>query len=105
MNHPFVELDDQHGITDCRQCGYTYEFNRRQLSPDRVNQGAWYLCKSCKAVPTEKCWYGDDWCKPWQGEFDLDWLICLDDNGKPYMLGPRTCGHWDCVRTDHLISR
>ena len=100
-NHPFTAIDDQNAEVNCQQCGYTYLTPRRGMMADRPTE--WWLCKSCKAVPVDKCWYGDDWCRPWKGDFDLDVLMCLDEKGQPYMVGPRTCGHWDCVREDHQL--
>lgn len=100
MKHSYVELSETMAMTDCLRCGYTYEFHTRYFYRE---QSQWWLCKSCKAQPVTKCQYGSDWCVPWQGEFDLDLMVCLDDDGKPYKRGPRTCGHADCVRSAHLV--
>jgi len=99
MNYKYEVIDDTMAHTICQQCGMHYEFHRRYLN----RSGAWWLCKSCKAEPMKICRYGDDWCTPWQGEFDIDLLVCLDDDGIPTHLGKRTCGHWDCIRPEHLI--
>ncbi len=100
-SHAFIELDEQLALVDCQQCGYRYEVHQRNMTADRVTE--WWLCKSCKAKPVTKCHYGNDFCIPWQGDFDLDLMVCLDDDGKPYKRGPRTCGHADCVRSAHLV--
>lgn len=99
MNHPYTAIDKVMGFTDCYQCGFQYEFHLRYLH----REGAWWLCKSCKAQPQAKISYGNDYCLPWQGDFDDDLLICLDERGKPYKVGKRTCDHADCVRTAHLV--
>ena len=101
--HPYTDIDNGRILVDCFQCGYNYETHKRYLSEDRTE--VWWLCKSCKAKPTNRCWYGDDFCTPWQGEFDLDVMMCLDEKGQPYMVGPRKCGHWDCVRETHQLVR
>lgn len=103
MNHPYVELDQHHAQTDCQRCGYTYVFNVKCFVPTRRSKSAWYLCKSCKAKPMKVVNYGTDFCVPWQGDFDLDLMVCLDSAGRPYKPGPRTCGHADCVRKAHLV--
>lgn len=100
MSHPYVELSETMCMTDCKRCGYTYEFHTRYMYGDR---GEWWLCKSCKMQPATRITYGKDYCIAWQGEFDLDLMVCLDDAGRPYKRGPRTCGHADCVRPIHLV--
>lgn len=42
-------------------------------------------------------------CKPWRGEFDLDTNMCMK-NGKPYMVGHRSCKHADCVEETHILD-
>lgn len=101
MSHFWQEVSDKLARTNCERCGFTYVFHRRYFT--RTME--WWLCASCKAQPMQICRYGDDWCKPWQGDFDIDLLVCLDERGKPVMLGLRSCGHWDCVRPEHLVSR
>lgn len=102
INHHYIDLGNGKIETLCRQCGYEYETWGRYMLPDRNTK--WYLCKSCNYQPSEIVRYGKDWCLAWQGDFDLEWLLCLDDDGKPVKVGPRSCGHWDCVRKEHLIA-
>lgn len=41
-------------------------------------------------------------CKPWKGDFNLDTMQCLDENGQVYMAGARKCGKADCVNSSHI---
>lgn len=43
-------------------------------------------------------------CLLWQGEFDFQFAVCLDIDGRPVNLGPRSCGNMMCVRAAHLIN-
>ena len=100
--HPFTDYDHLTAIVECRQCGHRYQTYKRYMSEDRPE--IWWLCTSCKAKPITKVVYDGDYCVAWQGDFDDDALVCLDDNGKPVHVGKRSCGHADCVRQSHLLA-
>lgn len=100
--HPYTDLDNGLIRVDCYKCGYTYDTHKRYTGADRNQE--WWLCQSCKYKPTKHISYNGQVCKPWQGDFDDDLLICLDSKGRPYKVGPRSCGHADCVRADHILS-
>jgi hypothetical protein len=55
-------------------------------------------CRDCLAVPAQL----EGKCRPWSGDIDLNTMQPLKD-GKPYMVGERTCGHLDCVAKAHVI--
>lgn len=44
-------------------------------------------------------------CKPYDGEFDFDRMVCLDSTGNPYLVGKRKCGNADCVNLSHIIKK
>ena len=104
MEQSYVDLNDLMAQTDCHKCGVTYQFHKRYMHNMDGKRSAWWLCKSCKATPVKVIRYGDDWCRPWKGDFDDAALVCLDSKGRPFMVGERTCGHADCVRREHLVT-
>lgn len=55
-------------------------------------------CGDCNATPVVAVAK----CRPWSGDFDFDTMQCLKD-GKPYKIGERTCGNYDCVAEAHII--
>lgn len=80
----------------CSQCGIDvpgYVLAKR-FSRGNTNR----QCSDCNMQPVDHI--GE--CRPWPGDFDLDANVCLK-NGKPYMVGNRSCGKYDCVQKKHLI--
>jgi len=83
----------------CERCGYDFEYPSNYTAGNRTFDGS--LCVSCKAKPKVQVRYGDDYCTPWHGDYDLDDNPIKD--GKLWKPGIRTCGHTDCVRASHVI--
>jgi hypothetical protein len=96
-----VELAELYGHSvPCTQCGY--ELSLESVAKRRLRGNTDTLCPSCRSTKLLRIKYGNDYCTPWQGEFDLDTNTCIK-NGKPYMVGERTCGHFDCIAKAHVI--
>lgn len=85
---------------ECDRCGQEYTFNKTYLAKPHLY--SWWLCRDCKQRPSVHVKNGDDYCKPWVGDIDLDTLAPIKNN-EPYMPGVRTCGKLDCVRSKHVI--
>lgn len=91
-----LALDNYTTQATCERCGYVWEFPSRQLHGRNYDAS---LCASCKAKPQRT----SGKCRAWEGEVDLDTLQPIRD-GKPYMVGIRTCGHSDCVTRSHVVT-
>lgn len=39
---------------------------------------------------------------PWHGNFGLDMITPVDENGDPVLRGKRRCGNLDCVNPKHI---
>jgi hypothetical protein len=98
---PKDELEDCRLFVGCSQCGQDIS---RNVLEKRIARGSNETrCKDCSARPVEYLSYRDFTCKPWQGEFDWDLMVPVDE-GQPFMPGYRLCGHADCVFKSHIIS-
>lgn len=93
-----VDLGNHKFQNDCERCGATYVLWGRYM----YRSDHWMFCDACNARPVKSIMYQGDVCYPWKGEFDLDDNPIQD--GKLYRPGTRTCGHRDCVRTQHIMS-
>jgi hypothetical protein len=82
----------------CQRCGVVFEFPSRYLYGRNFNAE---LCADCKAQPQKTITKDGMTCKPWPGDFDLDLNVCLKD-GKPHLVGPRSCGKADCIAPSHI---
>lgn len=99
MTQTFVEIDRETTQTTCQRCGFIFTFHSRYRARDYDTS----FCKDCKAKPVSVTRKNGLECKPWQGEFDLDTDQPMKD-GKPYLVGPRICGHSDCVNNAHVLT-
>lgn len=96
--------DENYLPATCRRCGYEWSQSRRQYSPDRADKKDLTLCQSCRTPPLTMVRQGkNDFCTPWQGDFDLDTMQPIDHRGRVVQPGVRTCGHSDCMRKAHII--
>lgn len=84
----------------CERCGYEWQLSTKTVE----RRGASELCADCTRKPTKIVSHNGLTCYPWQGEFDLELNAPLL-NGKPYMVGPRSCGNADCMNTRHFEFR
>lgn len=100
MSYRFIEGENRWVIGTCDRCGIEWQFDQTYLKRSYSTE----FCKDCRAKSVQSTGPSDDYCTPWQGEFDLDLFMPLDDEGKPYRPGIRLCGNADCVRPKHLIS-
>jgi hypothetical protein len=82
----------------CDRCGYKFELSERTIA----RRGPSELCQSCTSKPTKIVTYNGFTCYPWQGEFDLENNVALL-NGKPHLVGLRSCGNADCMNRNHVI--
>lgn len=98
-----IALDDNNLVTQstCNRCGYVWSFPTRYLHGRNYDHT---LCGNCKASPQLTVKRDGIVCKPWDGDIDLDSMQPIDDDGKPYMPGIRTCGNSDCVFRSHVIT-
>lgn len=82
----------------CYRCGFAWNVTQNK----RGNKNL--LCVSCRAKPASVIQYGGEKCIPWGGEFADDDVTPMLNN-EPYLPGERSCGHKDCVATNHVIER
>jgi hypothetical protein len=98
---PYEDLDDCSLFVGCSQCGQPIS---KSVLEKRVSRGSDEdRCKDCCAKPVEYLSYREFTCKPWQGEFDWELMVPVDE-GQPFMPGYRLCGHADCVLKGHIIG-
>jgi hypothetical protein len=86
---------------NCPRCGI--EVDQDTLN-SRVSRGQTDKhCKDCRMRPTFQLKNNKIICLPWRGEVDED-LNPIDNKGRPYLPGLRTCGFKDCVNKQHIID-
>lgn len=95
-----IYLDEDTAQQTCDRCGFVWQFPRRYLDRDYNTDLCWQ-CRGGRAPNSAKT---ISECLPWKGDVDLDTMQPLDDQGKPYRPGHRTCGHADCVRLAHILD-
>lgn len=83
----------------CDRCGQTVKGNTRETRKRRGDDSR--ECTDCRRAQAFVITKDGVTCKPWHGDIDLDTMQPLKD-GKPYLPGERSCGHSDCVNTDHI---
>lgn len=86
--------------TECTQCGKQFAYPASYLRRDSFDPTK---CSDCKAKPVLKVKYGNDYCEPWHGHYDLEDRPIKD--GELYRPGVRKCGHSDCIRPSHIIGQ
>jgi len=59
-------------------------------------------CASCRAGRAKTINGSLGKCHPWHGEFDMDEVTPLTDDGVAMLPGYRKCGKQDCVNPDHI---
>ena len=84
----------------CKRCGMKVAKEtiktRQKAGNTDVN------CRECTRKPATLIKNADkSICMPWQGDIDLDTMQPLK-NGRPWMIGPRSCGKSDCMNSKHL---
>ena len=85
----------------CNRCGIEFS---KDIASKRKERNQLHLdCTDCTMRPTKHLVKDGEWCRPHQGEVD-DLLRPLDENGRLYKPGMRTCGHSDCVRGSHVLN-
>ena len=82
-------------FVDCHRCGFTFEVNRKRKKLRM-------LCQSCRVTRATTIKTEDKSCLPWHGNFAVDLVTPVDDEGYEVHPGIRTCGNNDCVQTAHL---
>ena len=80
----------------CVRCGTQWEVVKNKRRKTRP------LCQSCRTRRASVINTAAGKCIPWHGDFGSDWVTPIDDDGRPYLPGERTCGHSDCVNTAHI---
>ena len=93
MTQPLYQQDQSY---DCTRCGLLipgYVLCKRVTRGNTSTQ-----CADCNAMPSQS----EGECRPWAGDIDLDTMQPIR-NGKPYMVGKRSCGNADCVRRSHIV--
>ena len=78
----------------CVRCGLV-----RMVQKNRRNSTG--LCRSCRAGKQNKIRE----CMPWHGNFGLDMITPVDEDGVPVLRGKRRCGNLDCVNPKHIERR
>jgi hypothetical protein len=73
----------------CPRCGIVWEINTTRKPPE--------TCGSCRARKQTKI--GD--CLIWQGNYAEDMVTPINEDGELVIQGVPTCGHLDCVNSDH----
>jgi hypothetical protein len=89
----------------CTRCGIEIIYNTIAKRVSRGNTDG--RCRDCVATESGKGGSnlrGPEICNPWRGDFDLDTMQPLKDNGQPHMPGIRTCGNADCCNKAHVIN-
>ena len=81
----------------CFGCGATF------LTAGRV-RSKFPQCQSCRAQKAKTVRYGTEKCIPWHGQF-LNDVTPVDHNGEEIFPGIRTCGHSDCINSEHIKER
>jgi len=83
----------------CERCGYEWQLSIKTIE----RRGPSQFCQDCTRKPTKIVSHNGLTCYPWQGEFDLERNVAIY-NGKPYQVGPRSCGNADCMNRNHIIE-
>lgn len=85
---------------NCDRCGIEIP---EILVYKRIMRGTYDgQCLDCKMPPTRELKYNKERCRPWNGEVDENFQP-LDQKGRLYLPGIRTCNHKDCVNKSHII--
>ena len=79
------------------------EINLNIISKRKARSQEVNICGDCTMRPTKHIAKDGEWCRPHQGEVDND-LRPIDEHGRLYKPGLRSCGKSDCVRTDHVFN-
>ena len=79
----------------CNRCGQTFEINRKRKKLRM-------FCESCRVTRATTIKKENSVCLPWHGNFGLDMITPVDEDGYPVMPGERTCGNKDCVAPAHV---
>jgi hypothetical protein len=79
----------------CARCGQTFEVNRKRRKL-RMH------CDSCKVTKATTIQYGEFRCLPWHGNYDIDMVTPVDEDGLQVLPGIRVCGKIDCVQPAHV---
>lgn len=85
---------------NCERCGV--EMDSAIIHKREVRGIYDKRCSDCRMKPSRKINYEDDYCMPHKGELDAEFNP-IDNKGRPYLPGLRTCGHKDCIRKTHII--
>ena len=80
----------------CRRCGFVWA-----VAADKRGRKD-LLCISCRAKPQKTIQYGNLRCTPHLGDLDTK-LRPIDENGRLFLPGVRTCNHSDCVNPKHVV--
>jgi len=89
-------VDDN--VALCCRCGATWKVNTHKRKRKDLK------CQSCRMHRALVIKYGSEKCIPWQGDFDKATLSIPMFEGKPVLLGNRTCGHSDCTNPNHVAG-
>lgn len=86
---------------DCARCGRTCipegTFNKC------IERGYPARCADCRAGRLIRVQYGEDYCVPHQGVFDLN-DYPLDNAGRRLFESEALCGHRDCIKDAHYAT-
>lgn len=86
---------------NCERCGIEIDeatILRRKYRGDENK-----TCLDCRMKPAKRVKKDKMFCIPWAGQVDDDFNP-LDNKGRLYKPGIRTCNHKDCVLESHIIS-
>jgi len=86
---------------NCLRCGIGIEPLLSQRRAERGNDD--HLCRDCRMRPAREIKHNKTICRPWQGQVD-DSFNPIDEKGKLYLPGARSCGFKDCVNRSHIID-
>jgi len=89
-------------MATCRRCGI--EFGSESLVERYRETNQEFVCADCKRVPATVIKYksglGEDFCRPWHGDFDAD-DNPIDLFGRKFAGDVALCGHRDRVTQAH----